>query len=153
MVLIVSPIKPRMMMDVRIDSGIEIAMISVDLQLPRKTRIMTAVSAAAIIASRMTPCTAARTKMLWSDSGVIFNCGGTVLATRGKIATNSLDHVQRRGIAALQDRDQHAAAAIQAHDVGLHLKPVADAGNIAQVNGGAVHLLDRDIRQRFHGAR
>ena len=85
-----------MMIDERIDNGIEIAMISVDLQLPRNTRIITAVSAAAITASRITPCTAARTKMLWSDSGVIFSCGGTVLATRGNIprmplTTSSVD--------------------------------------------------------------
>jgi hypothetical protein len=49
------PISPRMMMDERIDNGIEIAMISVDLQLPRNTRIINAVSAAAMTASRITP--------------------------------------------------------------------------------------------------
>jgi len=44
-----------MIIDERIDRGIEIAMISVDLQLPRNTRIITAVRAAAMMASRMTP--------------------------------------------------------------------------------------------------
>ena len=47
----------------RIDSGIETAMMSVDRQLPRNTRIMTAVRQAAIRASRTTPLMAPRTKM------------------------------------------------------------------------------------------
>ena len=51
------------MIEVRIDSGIDTAMISVLLQLPRNSRIMSAVSAAAITASRTTPSMAARTKI------------------------------------------------------------------------------------------
>ena len=47
----------------RIDSGIETAMISVERQLPRKIRIITAVRQAAIIASRTTPLMAPRTKI------------------------------------------------------------------------------------------
>ena len=47
----------------RIDSGIDTAMISVLRQLPRKIRIITPVRHAAMIASRITPLTAARTKM------------------------------------------------------------------------------------------
>ena len=43
--------------------------------------------------------------------------------------------------------------AILAHDVGLHLKSVADAGDIAQIDRGAVDLFERNIRQRFHSAR
>ena len=39
----------------RIDNGMEAAMITVLFQLPRKTRIMMAVSTAAISASRNTP--------------------------------------------------------------------------------------------------
>jgi hypothetical protein len=42
-------------MDVRIDSGMETAMISVLRQLPRNSRIMAPVRQAAIIASRTTP--------------------------------------------------------------------------------------------------
>ena len=50
------------MSDVRIESGIETATISVLRQLPRNTRIMTPVSAAAMTASLITPSRAARTK-------------------------------------------------------------------------------------------
>ena len=41
----------------------EIAMMSVLRQLPKKSKIMTPVRHAAMMASRMTPLTAARTKM------------------------------------------------------------------------------------------
>ena len=59
--LIVSPSALSTMIDVRIASGIEIAMISVLRQLPRNSRIMSAVRHAAISASRTTPLIAART--------------------------------------------------------------------------------------------
>ncbi len=55
MMLIVSPSALRVMMEQRIDSGIDTAMISVLRQLPRNTRIMSAVRHAAISASRSTP--------------------------------------------------------------------------------------------------
>ena len=49
------------MIEARIDSGIEMAMIRVLRQLPRNSRIMSAVSSAAITASRTTPLMAPRT--------------------------------------------------------------------------------------------
>ena len=61
MMLMVSPSADRQMMEARIDSGMETAMMSVLRQLPRNSRIMSAVSAAAITASRTTPEMAART--------------------------------------------------------------------------------------------
>ena len=63
MMLIVSCSALRTMIDVRIDSGIEIAMVNVLRQLPRNSRIIRPVKQAAIMASRMTPFTAARTKI------------------------------------------------------------------------------------------
>jgi len=63
MMLIVSPSRLSVMTEVRIESGMETAMISVLRQLPRKSRIIAAVRQAAITASRITPLTAARTKM------------------------------------------------------------------------------------------
>src|ERR1700691_550209 len=63
-------------MDTRMESGIETAMISVERQLPRKIRIMTAVRQAAMRASRTTPSMAPRTKIDWSDKALICNCGG-----------------------------------------------------------------------------
>ena len=53
--LIVSPSALSTMIELRIDSGIETAMISVLRQLPRNSRIISAVRHAAISASRSTP--------------------------------------------------------------------------------------------------
>jgi len=61
MMLMLSPKALSTQMDVRIDKGIETAMISVLRQLPRNSRIMIAVRQAAMIASRTTPDTAERT--------------------------------------------------------------------------------------------
>ena len=63
MMLMVSPSALSTQMEARIESGMEIAIISVLRQLPRNSRIMMAVRQAAMIASRTTPLTAARTKM------------------------------------------------------------------------------------------
>ena len=60
--LIVSPSALSANSEHKIESGIEIAMISVLRQLPRNTRIMMAVRQAAITASRTTALIEARTK-------------------------------------------------------------------------------------------
>jgi len=65
-------------MEASIDSGIEIVMINVLRQLPRNSRIISPVSAAAIIASRITPEMAARTKIDWSPSVYTLSAGGKV---------------------------------------------------------------------------
>ena len=49
--------------EVRIESGIEMQTMMVLRQLPRKSRIISAVSSAAMVASLSTPMMAARTKM------------------------------------------------------------------------------------------
>jgi len=63
MMLMVSPRKPSVMTEVRMESGIDTAMISVLRQLPRNSRIISAVRHAAMTASWMTPEMAARTKI------------------------------------------------------------------------------------------
>ena len=55
MMLIVSPRAESTRIDVRIESGIETAMITVLRQLPRKIKIMMPVKQAAMMASRTTP--------------------------------------------------------------------------------------------------
>ncbi len=61
------------MIDVSTDRGIETAMISVLRQLPRKSRIISAVSAAAMTPSRITPLMDAFTNSDWSATGWIFS--------------------------------------------------------------------------------
>ncbi|MGY4369238.1 hypothetical protein ACVW1A_005303 [Bradyrhizobium sp. LB1.3] len=57
----VSPIADSMMMAPSTESGIETAMMTVERQLPRNSRIMTLVSSAAITPSKATPSMAPRT--------------------------------------------------------------------------------------------
>ena len=61
MMLMVSPSALSRMIETKIESGIEIEMTMVGRQSPRKSRIMAAVSAAAIRPSRNTPLMEART--------------------------------------------------------------------------------------------
>ncbi len=61
MMLSVSPNSDSSAIAPSTDSGIEIAMITVERQLPRKSRIMTLVSSAAMTPSNATPLIAART--------------------------------------------------------------------------------------------
>src|ERR1700693_1758680 len=75
-ILIVSPIALSTMMEARIARGMDVAMITVLRQLPRKARIMKAVRQAAISVSRTTPLIALRTKIDWSASGAICSWGG-----------------------------------------------------------------------------
>ncbi len=60
--LMVWPNKLKTMSDVRIESGMERQTISVLRQLPKNRRIISPVKMAAIVASRTTPLTDARTK-------------------------------------------------------------------------------------------
>ena len=83
MMLIVSPSALSTMIELRIDSGIETAMMTVLRQLPRKTRIISAVRQAAITASRSTPSIDARTNTDWSASGLTSSVGGRLGRMRG----------------------------------------------------------------------
>ena len=75
--LMVSPSADRQMIEARIDSGIEMAMIRVLRQLPRNSRIMSPVRAAAMTASRTTPEIAARTNTDWSPTRSMLNPAGS----------------------------------------------------------------------------
>ena len=66
--LMVSPSTDSTVIEARIASGIEIVMISVERQLPRNSRIISPVSAAAITPSRITPETASLTNTDWSPT-------------------------------------------------------------------------------------
>ena len=123
-------------MEVRIESGMEMAMISVLRQLPRNSRIMTAVRHAAIIASRITPFTASRTNTDWSASGSILQRRRQRAAEmRGSSFAHLLHDVQRGDRSHLHHRQQRAALAVAPHDVGLRRKPVAHVRHVAHVDG------------------
>ena len=58
-------------------SGIEVAMMTVERQLPRNNRIIRLVRPAAIAPSRTTPLMAAFTNRDWSDSTSILSASGS----------------------------------------------------------------------------
>jgi hypothetical protein len=76
MMLSVSPSAHRIASAPRIDNGIEIAMIAVERQLPRKIRIIRLVSAAAMMPSWITPLIAAEMNSDWSPISEILRLSG-----------------------------------------------------------------------------
>ncbi len=153
MMLMVSPSALNSSTETKIDSGIEIEMTMVGRQSPRNSRIMQAVSAAAIRPSRNTPLIDARTNSDWSNSGLTVMPGGSDCSAIGHDAFDGLDDGQRRALADLVDRHQHAAHAVLAHDVGLRRKAIAHMRHVAHVNRRAVDRLDRQVVQLGDRAR
>ena len=100
MMLIVWPMAPRPMIDARIESGIEIAMMTVLRQLPSRIRMSSAVRHAAMTASRTTPSIDARTKSDWSASCRTVSSGGRPGIAR---ASASLTRAMMSSVDALPD--------------------------------------------------
>ena len=86
MMLMVSPSAASRISELRMESGMETAMMMVERQLPRKTRIMMPVRQAAMMASRTTPAIAPLTKMDWSLSALTRSCGGSVARMAGSFS-------------------------------------------------------------------
>ncbi len=86
MMLMVWPNAASAISDDSTASGIEIAMITVERQLPRNSRIIAAVRPAAIKASRTTPRIAELTKTDWSDTGVTVSARGRLGAIAASLS-------------------------------------------------------------------
>ena len=80
------PVACRTMIAKAIESGIDTTAMSTLRQLPTKSRIMRETRTAAMIASRTTLDTAARTKTDWSKSRRTLRPGGATARIRGMIA-------------------------------------------------------------------
>ena len=80
MTLSVSPIADSATIEPSAASGMDVAMMSVERQLPRNSKIIRLVSAAAMAPSRATPDIAARTNRDWSPSKLIWRCAGSASA-------------------------------------------------------------------------
>ena len=122
-------------------------------QSPRNSRIIAAVSAAAVSASRTTPSIEARTNSDWSNSDLIFKLRGQRLGRNGQHPLDAVHNLQGGGVAVLQHRHDCPADAVLPHDVGLRRKPVAHVGHVAYIDGGAVHGLHRQLVQLGDGLR
>ena len=106
---------------VMIDSGIDARMISVSRQLPRNSRIISAVSPAAIRPPIFTLLSEALTKIDWSKIGLIFTARGHELRDVGQSLADAVDDGERRDAAGLADRHQCAGRAVDGHRIGLNL--------------------------------
>ena len=73
----------------------------------------------------------------------------------GQQRFDPLDDAERRGRAGLEDRHQHRARSVDAHDVGLRRRAVMHVGDVVHVDDGVVDLLHRQIVDflQEHGAR
>ncbi len=94
--LMVSPSALMAMSELRIDSGIDTAIMMRLRQLPRKIRIIIAVRQAAMMASRITPLMRRLTKIDWSVSGVHAKLGQHWSYDGGQLLADAGDDVQRR---------------------------------------------------------
>ena len=109
-------------------SGMEVAMMTVERQLPRNNRIIRLVRAAAMAPSRTTPVMAAFTKIDWSVSRSILSESGSWALEQRQHVLDALHHVEGRGRAVLQHGGEHGAAAIDMHDIVLRRVAVAHMG-------------------------
>ena len=63
----------------------------------------------------------------------------------GQGVLDRVDHGERGRPAVACDRQQHAAGAVRANDVGLGNEPVVDGGDVFHVDRRAVDCLDREV--------
>jgi hypothetical protein len=125
----------------------------VERQLPRNSRIITLVSSAA-----MTPFDGdagdgtAHEHRLVADEPDLQRVGQRVLDV-DDLLLDAGDDIQRRDRAGLQHHHQHRTVAVDVDDVGLRRIAVAHAGDVADIDHGAVDGLDRQIAELFHPQR
>ena len=93
-----------MMIEVRMESGIDRQTMSVLRQLPRNSRIIIAVRKAAISASRTTPDTDARTNSRLIEELRDAETGGKCGGNLGQQLLHSIHHRERGGASVPQDR-------------------------------------------------
>ena len=149
--LSVSPRICRMITEVRIDSGIVSAITSVLRQLPRNSSTSAAVRPAAISASIATPDDRGLDEDRLVEQRLDRDLLGHLLGRLGQQRAQVGHDVQRRRAAVLQHRQQHAALAVLAHDVGLRREAVAHEGDVADGGRRAVDGAHRQVVERGDG--
>ena len=104
----------------------------VDRHEPRNSRIISAVSPAAIAPSRSTPAIDCGDEHRLVEQLVDLQAGGRRGAQRRQGLAHAVDDRERRGVAVLDDAQQHGAPAVLAHDVLLHRPAVVHLADILQ---------------------
>ncbi len=135
MMLMVSPSRLSTMIDVRIESGIETAMISVLRQLPRKSRIISRRQTGGDhrLADHAAHGRPHEDRLVGQrlDVELLAAASGSRAAA---CCADAAHDVQGGRAPGLQNGDERAAAAVQAHDVRLGREAVAHVGDVAQVD-------------------
>ncbi len=128
-------------------------MTMVGRQSPRKSRIMAAVSRAAVsrLEHHAANGGAYEEGLIEERSDLHFR--RKRLRADLSHALDAFDDGDGGGAADLQHGHQGAANAVHAHDVGLRRETIADVGHIAHVDGRAIDRLDRKIIQFRDGLR
>ena len=153
MMLMVSPSRLRAMTEARIESGIETAMMTVLRQLPRKSRIISRGEAGGD--DRLADHPAHRRP---HEDGLVGQRLDLQLRREGRdhagqeIPDAAHDVEGGRG-ARLENRDEHAPAAVLTDDVRLGREPVAHVGDVPQIDRRVADHLDREVVQLGHGPR
>ena len=124
---------------------------SVDRHDPRNSRIISAVRPAAIAPSRSTPATDCFTNTDWSNSSLICMPGGAAARAVSQRLVHGIDDAQRRGVAVLDDAEQHRAAAVLPHHVLLHQPAVMNLADVLDEDRGPIDDLDRNIVEIVDG--
>ena len=132
-------------------SGIEIMTTRVDRHEPRNSRIISAVSAAAIAPSRSTPVDRRLDEHRLIEQLIDVEAGRSRRAGHGKGRLDAVDDVERRGVAVLDHAEQHGAQAVLAHDVLLHRQAVAHLADVFHEHRGAVLKFDRNVVELVDG--
>ena len=136
------------MIEVRIESGIETAMISVLRQLPRKIRIISPVRHAAIIAfaDHAADRRAHEDRLIGKRLDLQFRRQRRCNA-RQSLASRPPRHSSVEASPFFRTGHQRAALPIQPDNIGLRRESVGNRGHVADVNGRVVHHLDRHVVQ------
>ncbi len=145
MVLSDWPSAQRTMIDVRIDSGIEMATISVLRHEPRKTQDHQRRQPGRDRPLLEHPVDGRPDEDRLVEEQLQLQLRRQLGLDAGQRLADAVDHVERRGPFALEDGHQHGAAAVAADDVGLHRVAHADVGHVLDVDRHAVDRLDRHV--------
>src|SRR3954451_20490119 len=149
MILSVSPIADSMMIAPSTDSGIEMAMMTVERQLPRNSRIITLVRSAAMTPSTATPSIAPRTNTDWSPMKPILSASGSWSLTSITFCLMPA-MISSVEVAPAFSTIIRTAVAVDVNDVGLRRIAVPDGGDVADIDHRAVDRLDWQVAKLFH---
>jgi hypothetical protein len=134
MMLMVSPIRERTMMEVRMESGIETAMMRVERQDDAADG---GADEDGLVADRRD-----------LEAGLVDD-----LLEAGDHGEDAIDDGECGRAAGFEDGDEHGTATVLADDIGLRGAAIGDVGDVVEVDGGTVDLLEREIGEAHECGR